>query len=156
MIVTSYVFREGRIDFKRLKLMEQCVGREHLVLDLSCRKREGHYKVVTDRWQHETEEIVNGDLLDELSNYCDEFLIHAVDVEGKSQGIEGELVAFLGRWGQKPITYAGGIHNLDDLDLLGDVGQGRVHATVGSALNIFGGSMDMDEVVKKCREYPAD
>ena len=156
VIVTSYVFREGRIDFERLKLMEQCVGREHLVLDLSCRKRDGHYKVVTDRWQHETKEIVNGDLLDELSNYCDEFLIHAVDVEGKSQGIEGELVAFLGRWGQKPITYAGGIHSLDDLDLLGDVGQGRVHATVGSALNIFGGSMDLDEVVKKCREYPAD
>lgn len=156
VIVTSYVFREGRIDFERLKAMAQCVGREHLVLDLSCRKRDGQYKVVTDRWQHETEESVGWELLDKLSGYCDEFLVHAVDVEGRSQGIERDLVEILGRWGEKPITYAGGVHSLDDLDLLGYLGQGRVHATVGSALSIFGGSLDLDEMVSRCRKYPPD
>ena len=100
VIVTSYVFREGRIDYERLKTISQCVGREHLVLDLSCKKRNGAYKVVTDRWQHETNQTVNWDLLDKLSGYCDEFLIHAVDVEGKSQGIECALVSLLGRWGK--------------------------------------------------------
>lgn len=156
VVVTSYVFREGRIDFERLQMMSRCVGREHLVLDLSCRKRDGHYKIMTDRWQKEAKEIVNGDLLDELSEYCDEFLVHAVDVEGKAQGIESELVALLGRWGKKPITYAGGVHNFDDLDLIGDLGQGRVNITVGSALDIFGGSLELDGIVKKCREYPPD
>lgn len=154
VIVTSYVFREGRIDYERLKTISQCVGREHLVLDLSCKKRNGAYKVVTDRWQHETNQTVNWDLLDKLSGYCDEFLIHAVDVEGKSQGIECALVSLLGRWGKKPVTYAGGVHNLEDLELLGDLGQGRVNATVGSALDIFGGSLNMDALVKKCKEFP--
>lgn len=154
VIVTSYVFREGRIDFERLKVMSGCVGAEHLVLDLSCRKRDGGYRVATDKWQHDTEEVVNCSLLDRLADYCDEFLVHAVDVEGKSQGIECELVSLLGRWGEKPITYAGGVHSYEDLDLLGELGQGRVHATVGSALDIFGGSLDMDELVKRCRTYP--
>ncbi|MGN1147552.1 MAG: phosphoribosylformimino-5-aminoimidazole carboxamide ribotide isomerase, partial [Lachnospiraceae bacterium] len=96
VIVTSYVFREGRIDYERLTALRDCVGREHLVLDLSCKKKQEGYVVVTDRWQKETTEVVNEALLDNLSGYCDEFLIHAVDVEGKSRGIEQELVTLLG------------------------------------------------------------
>lgn len=146
VIVTSYVFREGRIDYERLARMRDAAGSEHLVLDLSCKKKEAGYVVVTDRWQKETTETVNETLLDMLSDYCDEFLIHAVDVEGKAQGIECELVALLGRWGKKPVTYAGGVHNFEDLRLLKELGCGRVNVTIGSALDIFGGSMKFEEV----------
>lgn len=147
VIVTSYVFREGRIDYERLMHMRDAAGSKHLVLDLSCKKKEAGYVVVTDRWQKETTELVNETLLDVLSDYCDEFLIHAVDVEGKAQGIECELVALLGKWGKKPITYAGGVHNFEDLRLLKELGCGKVNVTIGSALDIFGGNMDFEEVV---------
>ena len=151
VIVTSYVFRDGKIDYERLEKMRDAVGKEHLVLDMSCKKKENGYRVVTDRWQKETEEIVNEGLLDTLAEYCDEFLIHAVDVEGKAQGIEKELVALLGNWGKKPITYAGGVHDFEDLALLQKLGKGHVHVTIGSALDIFGGNMDFEEVVRTCR-----
>lgn len=148
VIVTSYVFKDGRIDYGRLTEMKEAVGAKHLVLDMSCKKTAAGYRVVTDRWQKETEEVVNTALLERLSGYCDEFLIHAVDVEGKAQGIEEELVTLLGKWGKKPVTYAGGVHNFEDLELLKLLGRDNVHVTIGSALDIFGGSMKFEEVVK--------
>ncbi|HKM34799.1 MAG TPA: phosphoribosylformimino-5-aminoimidazole carboxamide ribotide isomerase [Lachnospiraceae bacterium] len=147
VIVTSYVFRDGKIDFSRLAQMEKEVGACRLVLDISCKKEENGYVVVTDRWQKKTEEKVSIELLDELSGYCDEFLIHAVDVEGKAEGVDKELIALLGAWGKKPITYAGGIHDLKDLQIIKEVGKGRIHATIGSALDLFGGNMKFDEVI---------
>lgn len=150
VIVTSYVFKDGKIDYDRLSAMKEAVGAKHLVLDMSCKKKADGYRVVTDRWQKETEEVVNEALLDTLSAYCDEFLIHAVDVEGKANGIEKELVALLGNWGKKPVTYAGGVHDFEDLELLRTLGKGHVHVTIGSALDIFGGNMDFEEVVRTC------
>lgn len=147
VIVTSYVFRDGKIDFNRLVQMEKEVGACRLVLDISCKKEDNGYVVVTDRWQKKTEEIVSIELLDELSGYCDEFLIHAVDVEGKAEGVDKELIALLGSWGRKPITYAGGIHDLCDLQIIKELGKDRIHATIGSALDLFGGNMKFDEVV---------
>ena len=152
VIVTSYVFREGRIDYERLQELVNCVGKNRLVLDLSCKKKQAGYVVVTDRWQKETMQIINNKLLDELSSYCDEFLIHGVDVEGKSQGIEQELVSLLGKWGKKKITYAGGVHNFTDLKQLKDLGQGKVNVTIGSALDLFGGKMSFKKVVEYCNK----
>lgn len=149
VIVTSYVFKDGRINMEHLQKIYQAVGREHLVLDLSCRKKEDAYYIVTDRWQNYTEEIINEKTLDMLMAYCDEFLIHAVDVEGKAQGIETELAAQLGDWGKMPITYAGGVHTYDDIDLLKKLGKGKIHVTIGSALDIFGGSLSFEEVIKR-------
>lgn len=148
VIVTSYVFRDGKIDTERLKRLCDRVGADKIVLDLSCKKKAAGYVVMTDRWQKETEEIVNEALLSFLSEYCDEFLIHAVDVEGRSQGIEKELVALLGSWGKKPITYAGGVHNFEDLQLLKELGCDKVNVTIGSALDLFGGSMPFEMVVR--------
>jgi phosphoribosylformimino-5-aminoimidazole carboxamide ribotide isomerase len=116
------------------------VGPERLVLDLSCRYRNGDYYIVTDRWQRFTRERITPQLLADLSAYCCEYLVHAVDVEGKCSGIETDLVALLARWGELPITYAGGIHNQADLDHIAAIGQGRIDFTVGSALDLFGGS----------------
>ena len=152
VIVTSYVFREGKIDFDRLKEMKECAGADRLVLDVSCKRKEAGYVIMTDRWQKETTETVREELFDMLSGYCDEFLVHAVDVEGKSRGIEKELVSLLGGWGKKPITYAGGVHDYEDLSLLRKLGKGNIHVTIGSALSIFGGFMDFDEDVKACRD----
>ena len=149
VIVTSYVFKDGRINMEHLQKIYQTVGREHLVLDLSCRKKEDAYYIVTDRWQNYTEEIINEKTLDMLMAYCDEFLIHAVDVEGKAQGIETERAAQLGDWGKMPITYAGGVHTYDDIDLLKKLGKGKIHVTIGSALDIFGGSLSFEEVIKR-------
>lgn len=147
VIVTSYVFRDGCIDRERLRKLVKAVGREHIVLDMSCRKKEGTYVVVTDRWQKETEEEVSLSLLEDLSGYCDEFLVHAVDVEGKANGIEQPLVSMLGNFTARAVTYAGGVHNFEDLRLLGKLGKGRVNVTIGSALNLFGGTMDLEEVL---------
>lgn len=152
VIVTSYVFREGRIDYDRLKEMKAAVGRDRLVLDVSCRKKEEGYVVVTDRWQKETKEEVNEDLLNILSDYCDEFLIHAVDVEGKENGIERELAAMLGAYRGIPVTYAGGVHSFEDLWLLRDLGKDRVNVTIGSALDIFGGNLSFHEVMSLLKE----
>lgn len=152
VIVTSYVFREGRIDYERLEKLVQAVGREHLVLDVSCKRVGEDYLVVTDRWQKVTCEKVEESLLTKLSAYCDEFLIHAVDVEGKAQGIEQELVSNLGKMNGKPITYAGGVHSMEDLLLLKKLGQNRMNVTIGSALDLFGGSMKWEDVLAVCGE----
>ena len=150
VIVTSYVFREGRIDYDRLDRLVQAVGKSHLVLDVSCKRVGEKYLVVTDRWQKLTEEVVDENLLGKLSTYCDEFLIHAVDVEGKAQGIEQELVKSIGDYTGNPITYAGGVHSMEDLQLLKRLGKNRMNVTIGSALDLFGGSMRWAEVLSVC------
>ena len=118
VIVTSYVFRDGHISWKNLEKMVDAAGKEHLVLDLSCRKKEDAYYVVTDRWQKFTEEEVTLELMEKLGAYCDEFLIHAVDVEGKAKGIEVSLAKLLGKYEGHPVTYAGGVGSVEDIQLL--------------------------------------
>lgn len=152
VIVTSYVFREGRIWYERLEELKETVGKDHIVLDLSCRRSGEDYFVVTDRWQTMTQEKVTENLLDRLSGYCDEFLVHAVDVEGKAQGIERQLVGQLGNYGGNQITYAGGVHSYKDLELLKELGKGRLNVTIGSALDLFGGELSWREILNICRE----
>ena len=147
VIVTSYVFRDGRIHYENLHKIKQAVGKEHLVLDLSCRKRDGAYYIVTDRWQKFTKEVIREELLDELAGFCDEFLIHAVDVEGKASGIETELAEYLGNWGKIPVTYAGGVGSFSDLEQLKRLGKNKLNVTIGSALDLFGGSMAYEKVL---------
>ena len=148
VIVTSYVFRDGKVDYGRLEKLVQAVGKEHLVLDLSCRKKDGAYYIVTDRWQKFTDECVTEELLDRLQGYADEFLIHAVDVEGKARGVETELAKLLGQYTAHPVTYAGGVGSMADIEELRKAGQGRLDVTVGSALDIFGGSIPFEALAK--------
>ena len=147
VIVTSYVFREGRIRWDRLEQLLQVTGREHLVLDLSCRKREdGAYYIVTDRWQTFTDEKLTSELMGKLGAYCDEFLIHGVDVEGKSAGAPEELVSILASCEGRPITYAGGIGTMEDLERFRVQSGGKLDFTIGSALDLFGGKVAYDVV----------
>ncbi|MBR4026471.1 MAG: phosphoribosylformimino-5-aminoimidazole carboxamide ribotide isomerase [Lachnospiraceae bacterium] len=148
VIVTSYVFKDGKINYENLNKIKNTVGKEHLVLDLSCRYKDEKYYIVTDRWQKFTTEYITTELLDELSEYCDEFLIHAVDVEGKQNGIEKRLIDILGNWGKIPITYAGGIHTFSDLENIKKLGKGKLNVTIGSALDLFGGNMKYKEVLE--------
>lgn len=148
VIVTSYVFRAGRMDLQRLGSLAQAIGKERLVLDLSCRQRDGAYWVVTDRWQNFTDLKLEVDTLSRLSEYCSEFLVHGVDVEGRMNGIEDSLVVLLGEKADLPVTYAGGARSLDDLDHVDRLGRGRVDLTIGSALDLFGGSVPYAEVVR--------
>ncbi len=152
VIVTSYVFREGKILGDRLQELVKAVGKDHLVLDLSCRKSSEGYRVVTDRWQKETDQILDLPLLEKLERSCDEFLIHAVDVEGKAEGPETELVESLAVYTGNPITYAGGIRSYENIRLLRELGRDRIHVTVGSALNLYGGTLDWKQVAKLCKE----
>lgn len=162
VIVTSYVFRDGKLDEERLNEMLRAVGREHLVLDLSCRRAapakdsSPRYMVVTDRWQKMTDLAVCSGTLEKLSDCCDEFLIHAADVEGRRAGIEQDVVRILGAWQRKrladglapfPVTYAGGIHALSDIPLMRQLSGDTVDATVGSALDLFGGDLSLEELV---------
>ncbi|MBR3306140.1 MAG: phosphoribosylformimino-5-aminoimidazole carboxamide ribotide isomerase [Lachnospiraceae bacterium] len=151
VIVTSYVFREGKTDYDRLEEMRSAVGRDSLVLDLSCRRKEdGRYYIVTDRWQRFTEQELTPGLLGKLEAYASEYLIHAVDVEGKQSGIEEEVLRILASYDGLPVTYAGGIRSLEDIEKIDLYGKGRVDFTVGSALDIFGGKMSFEEL---CERY---
>lgn len=152
VIVTSYVFKDGHLNYENLAKLEETVGKERLVLDLSCRKREADYYIVTDRWQNFTNEVLDTALLNELSGHCDEFLVHGVDVEGMTQGIERELVTILGKWAKKPITYAGGVSTYEDLILLKELGRDRIDVTIGSALDVYGGKLELETVLQllKC------
>ena len=178
VIVTSYVFSDGKINKQRLAELVECIGKEKLVLDLSCRKRlkrsrkdEGdvtssimstdvvstlkesesdsvEYVVVTDRWQKWTDCVVDASLLNDLSSYCSEFLVHGVDVEGLRQGVEDSLVSLLGEHSPLPVTYAGGIRNIEDVEKIKKLGKGRVDFTVGSALDLFGGDFKYDDLLQ--------
>lgn len=165
VIVTSYVFKDGKINYDNLKKLVEAVGKEHLVLDLSCRYvkagalledgttiQDAGYYIVTDRWQKCTNEKVTLELLEKLSAYCDEFLVHAVDVEGKQNGIEERLAALLGEWGKCPITYAGGVHTFDDVRKIKELGNGNLNVTIGSALDLFGGELSYREVLSYIKE----
>jgi phosphoribosylformimino-5-aminoimidazole carboxamide ribotide isomerase len=139
VIVTSWIFREGRLDWARLEQLVGKVGRERLVLDLSCRRRGDGYIVVTDRWQTITDVALTAQTLQKLAGYCAEFLVHAVDVEGLCRGIDEQLVSRLAQWSQIPTTYAGGASSLADLQKVTQLSEGRIDLTIGSALDIFGG-----------------
>ena len=145
VIVTSYVFKDGKISWEKLEEMEQAAGKEHLVLDLSCRKKDDQYFIVTDRWQKFTDVPVTLEIMGKLGEYCDEFLVHAVDVEGKAHGVETELLSgYTGR----PVTYAGGVGSMKDIEDLRTYGGNRLDVTVGSALDLFGGSIPFTELVR--------
>lgn len=152
IIVTSFVFRDGQVDMDRLRQLVELVGKERLVLDLSCRKKQGseddQYYVVTDRWQRYTDVVVNRETLTLLGTYCDEFLVHGVENEGKRCGILEDLVVLLGDCSPIPVTYAGGVKDMEDLERVKELGKGRVDVTVGSALDCFGGTLSYETVVK--------
>lgn len=146
VIVTSYVFSQGKLHKERLQEILKTVGKEHLVLDLSCRKKDDAYYIVTDRWQKYTDVRLEEKTICELSSFCDEFLIHAVDVEGKAAGIEEELVELMGRSCPIPATYAGGVHNYEDLEKIRVLGKEKIDVTIGSALDLFGGNISFEKV----------
>lgn len=147
VIVTSYVFNNGEICYNNLESLVGAVGRDRVVLDMSCRKRDGCYYVVTDRWQKYTNTHVDIKLFDKLSDYCDEFLIHAVDVEGRSLGIDKDVLEILSSCDGITVTYAGGISSMEDIAKVKEMGRGRVDFTIGSALDIFGGVLSLEDVI---------
>lgn len=152
VIVTSYVFQGGQINWMNLKTLVAAVGKEHVVLDLSCRKRDRDYYIVTDRWQTFTDVKLTEEVLTELAGFCDEFLVHGVDVEGQASGIEEDLVKLLGGWAKIPITYAGGIGSREDLKWFKEISDGRLDFTIGSALDLFGGKIPYENLICKLVE----
>ena len=151
VIVTSYVFRDGKINWENMEKLKHAVGKENVVIDLSCRKKEDGYYIVTDRWQKFTDVKLTQEVLREIAGYCDEYLVHGVDVEGKSAGIDEELISLLGTWDGIPVTYAGGVRNFGDLARMKELAGDRLDVTIGSALSIFGGQMNYDTVVVYCK-----
>lgn len=148
VIVTSYVFQDGQVNFENLEKLKKTVGKEHLVLDLSCRKKEDQYWIVTNRWQNFTQVALTTENIDLFKEYASEFLIHAVDVEGKAQGIEEQVVSILEKeMKDLSVTYAGGVRSMEDLKTLYRLGRGKIDVTVGSALDIFGGTLVFEDVV---------
>ncbi|MGO4373130.1 phosphoribosylformimino-5-aminoimidazole carboxamide ribotide isomerase [Paenibacillus sp. MCAF20] len=150
VIVTSYIFRDGKLDKDNLDNMLAAVGKERLVIDLSCKEKDGKWFVVSNQWKRFTDFEVNPDNIAYLEQYCDEFLIHAVDVEGKQQGFQQSLVKSLAEWVSITTTYAGGVRSFADLELFASLSAGKIDLTIGSALDIFGGSLSYDEVVAYC------
>lgn len=151
VIVTSYIFHDGKLDMERLHQLIEAVGKEHIVIDLSCRKRDGKWFVVTDKWTKFSDFEVNQESISYIEQFCDELLIHAVDVEGKRSGMQEELVRDLANWTSIPTTYAGGVRSLEDLQKFKDISNGKLHVTIGSALDIFGGNLHYTDVVNYCK-----
>ena len=150
IIVTSFVFADGRIDRNNLGRLVRAVGADKIVLDMSCKKVGNVYRVVTDRWRKIADETVEAGLFERLSGYCDEFLVHAVDSEGLSGGIDEELVKVLSQ-SPKPCCYAGGISSYEDIGRIKTAGRGLVNFTVGTKLDIFGGNLRIEEIIKCTR-----
>lgn len=146
VIVTSYVFLDGEIRFDRLEKLVKEVGKEHLVLDLSCRRKENDYYIVTDRWQKFTKQPLNKELILKLASYCDEFLVHAVNVEGTGTGVDCDLLSILSLECPVPITYAGGIGSAEDIEKIKSIGKEKINFTVGSALDLFGGTLSFEKI----------
>jgi phosphoribosylformimino-5-aminoimidazole carboxamide ribotide isomerase len=151
VIVTSYIFQDGKLNWDHLHAIVAEVGKERLVIDLSCKEKDGKYYVVTNQWQTFSDFEVNREGIGLLENYCAEFLIHAVDVEGKREGVQTKLAAQLAEWTSIPTTYAGGVRSIDDLKQFRDLTGGRLDITIGSALDIFGGQLPYRDVVEFCR-----
>lgn len=149
VIVTSFVFKNGEVNKENLVKISNTVGKEHLVIDLSCRKKDDGYYIVTDRWQKFSNVLITPQLMQSFSSYCDEFLVHAVDVEGKAKGIEKSLVSLLAETVSIPITYAGGVGSYEDIDTLRELGKGKLDVTIGSALDLFGGTLEYKKVLEK-------
>lgn len=151
VIVTSYIFHDGKLDMERLHKLINAVGKDKLVIDLSCRSRDSKWYVVTDKWTKFSDFEVNEQTISKIEQYCDELLIHAVDVEGKRSGMQESLVRDLSAWTTIPTTYAGGVRSLEDLDKFKQIADGKLHVTIGSALDIFGGDLSYEEVISYCR-----
>jgi phosphoribosylformimino-5-aminoimidazole carboxamide ribotide isomerase len=151
IIVTSFVFKDGKVNLQNLQKLKKAIGKEKIVLDLSCKKNGNDYYIVTERWQNFSDEVISEKSLNFFAEYCDEFLIHAADVEGKKQGADLELVEILANYSPVPTTYAGGLSSIDDIKKFRDTGQNRINFTVGSALSIFGGKLDYAALVNFCK-----
>ena len=161
VIVTSWIFPDGKLDRERLELLSRTVGKEHLVLDLSCKRvggpegvdgtnsAEPRWKIAVNRWQTLIDIEITAENLADLSRYCDEFLIHAADVEGKQQGMDDDLIEFLSKHSPIPCTYAGGARTIADLEHCKEISNGKIDLTIGSALDLFGGTgVKYDDCVK--------
>ncbi len=152
VIVTSYVFQDGELNSANLDKIVSRIGKERLVIDLSCKEREGKWVVVTNQWKTFSDFEVNQNNISQLEGYCDEFLIHAVDVEGKRTGVQETLALQLAEWVRIPTTYAGGVRSIDDLKLFNQLTEGKLDVTIGSALDIFGGELSYSDVVDYCNQ----
>lgn len=153
VIVTSFIFHQGQIHWDNLTNLEKKIGKRRLVLDLSCKKKDDVYYIVTDRWQTFTDITISKENLEQLACYCDEFLIHAADKEGLQSGIDIPLIAWLADNSPIPVTYAGGVRTLADMDIIRKQGNNKIDFTVGSALDIFGGPLKYQEVVSWHKKY---
>ncbi|HAZ79930.1 MAG TPA: phosphoribosylformimino-5-aminoimidazole carboxamide ribotide isomerase, partial [Porticoccaceae bacterium] len=149
VIVTSSLFENQQFSWHRLADISRLIGPDRLVIDLSCRKTESGWQVATDRWQTITETLIDRRLIEQLQPYCAEFLVHSADMEGLQAGIDAELVRLLGDSVDIPTTYAGGARSLADLEQVKRLSKGKIDLTIGSALDIFGGSgVTLDECVQ--------
>lgn len=167
VIVTSYIFENGKLSYEKLMRLVDAVSKDKIVLDLSCRKKDGDYYVVVDRWQTFTDMKLTKESLKELANYCDEFLIHGVDVEGMGSGMEEDLVKILVDYAKEnnvrsidksnedecknalsKVTYAGGLGSYENIERFKEISEGVLDYTIGSALDLFGGKLEFKKVLK--------
>ncbi|KAJ3215442.1 Enzyme that catalyzes the fourth step in the histidine pathway, partial [Clydaea vesicula] len=149
VIITSFLFPNAIFDEERLRKITEAVGKQNIVIDLSCKNKNNEWIVAMNKWQTLTDMKLNQNSISDLSEYCSEFLVHAADVEGLCNGIDERLVKKLGEWSHIPVTYAGGAKDISDLPLVARLSNGSVDLTYGSALDIFGGKgVVFDDLVK--------
>ncbi len=148
VIVNSYVFDNGEINLPNLKSLVKSIGKDKLVLDMSCRKKNGDYYIVTNLWEKFTNVILDQKSLQDISKYCDEIIVHGVDSEGRKQGLESDLVRILAQHTPIKTVYAGGISSIADLTMIKALGNEKIDPCIGTALSIYGGNLSYYEVLE--------
>lgn len=148
IIVTSYIFEQGQVNLDKVKNISSKTGAGNLVIDLSCKLYNNTYYVVSNKWKDITDFELTRENLGKLSKYCDEFLIHAAHIEGKRQGADFKLIKLLAEFSDIPVTYAGGINSQDEIKEVKSSGNDKIDITIGSALDIFGGDLNFNKIIK--------
>ena len=140
IIFNSAIFYHGRLNLEDLKSIKKVLGKSRIVLDLSCKEYDGKFFVMSNKWKEKSNFEINLKNLSSLSQFCDEFLVHSVLKEGTVLGIDWDLVKLLNKVSPIKTVYAGGIKNFEEIKMLDHLTRGKIDFTIGSGLDIFGGS----------------
>ena len=126
VIIGSRAFENNQLNISFLEELSQAIGKERVMVAIDARNRE----IVTRGWQYSTG-LYLVETAQALEPYVSEFLFTCVEREGRKLGTDLEAVKELKKKIQIPITAAGGVHSLQEVDTLAQLG---VDVQLGMAL----------------------
>ena len=126
IIIGTAAFQEGGIHKIFLAAARRAVGKKLLMVALDSNRG----RIVVKGWRARTG-LRAEDMIPELEPYCSGFLCTYVDKEGMMQGTNLRWFRRLRKVTELPITAAGGITTMGEVEALGKI---RIDAAVGMAI----------------------